>query len=144
MVTGMALIEAIRSETSDPPSGILTLGLGGTHRWLETLGVGRAVFHWPVDDAHLNLEGAVICSWIAALGDQALFFAATSVCGDGEGTRMAEFTTRTMANVTGGTLVIDARINRRVGDRLYGRCTFTSEGDLAAEVYATIDVISAG
>lgn len=144
MVTGMALIDAIRSETSDPPSGIRTMGLDGTHRWLESLEPGHARFRWPVDDAHLNLEGAVICSWIAALGDQALFFAATSVCRNGEGTRMVEFTTRTMANVTGGTLVIDARIDRRVADRLFGRCTFSNDGDLVAEVYATIDVVAAG
>lgn len=143
MVTGMALVDAIRNEESAPPSGIATLGLGGTHRWLTTMEPGHAVMTWPVDDRYLNLEGAVICTWIACLGDQAMFFAGSSVCGAGEGTRMATFTTTQIANVTSGELVVDARVVRRVGDRLHLRCDFTVDDEAVAEMTAVIDVVPA-
>jgi acyl-coenzyme A thioesterase PaaI-like protein len=143
VVTGMALIDAIREERAEPPSGIRTLGLDGTHRWLRSVQPGHVALDWPVDDAYLNLEGAVICSWIAALGDQALFFAASTVCGDGEGTRMAEFGVRLLENITAGSVAIEARVVRRVGDRLFGECSFAVGADLKALMTATIEVVPA-
>lgn len=142
MVTGMALVDAIRNEEADPPSGIATLGLGGTHHWLTTMEPGRAVMTWPVDDRYLNLEEAVICTWIACLGDQAMFFAASSVCLAGEGTRMATFGTTLIANVTSGDeLVVDARVVRRVDDRLHLTCVFSVADEPVAEMTAVIDVV---
>jgi hypothetical protein len=43
VLTGMALVEAIRKEQTDPPSGIRTLGLDVTHHWIESLEPGRVV-----------------------------------------------------------------------------------------------------
>jgi len=143
VVTGMALVDAIREERTEPPSGIRTLGLDATHRWLRSVEPGHVVLDWAVDDAYLNLEGAVLCSWMSALGDQALFFAASTVCGEGEGTRMAEFGVRLLENITAGTVAIEARIVRRVGDRLFGECSFTVGDDVAALMTATIEVVPA-
>ena len=144
MPTGPELLQAIQEERADPPSGIATLGLDGTHRWLERLEPGRALFHWDVDDAYMNLEGAVICSWIAAIGDQALFFASTSLCGENEGTRMAEFHVQLMENITGGTVTLDASIHRRTAERMFGECRFLDpDGSMMASMTATIDIIPA-
>jgi acyl-coenzyme A thioesterase PaaI-like protein len=140
---GMELIDAIRQERSDPPSGIRTLGLDVTHRWLTQLERGRARFTWTVDPAYLNLEGAVICSWTTALADQALFFASNTLCEGGEGTRMADLHLTVFTDMTDGVIDIDASITERVGDRMFGTCTFTREdGTVAARVTAMIDVIS--
>ncbi|TFV88055.1 hypothetical protein E4P40_10520 [Blastococcus sp. CT_GayMR20] len=139
----MALVRAIRDEQAEPPSGIRTLGLDRTHRWLRSVEPGRVLLDWLVDDAYLNLEGAVICSWIAALGDQALFFAASTLCADGEGTRMAQFDVRLLENITGGSVAVEARVLRRVEDRLHCECSFTVDGDLKALMIATIDVVPA-
>ena len=142
MTNGMDMIRAIREERAAPPSGIATLGLDRTHRWITALEPGHVELEWEVDDAHLNLEGAVICPWTAALADQALFFASSSLCGEGEGTRMADLHVRCLENMTGGTVTIDARIQRRVGNRMYGICDFvTADGALAAQTTAVIDVI---
>src|SRR4051812_13314317 len=100
----MEMIAAIRAERADPPSGIRTLGLEGTHRWLTVLEPGHATFEWPVDEAHSNLEGAVICTWTAALGDQVLFFATNTLCEDGEQTRMVRFSLDCLEPITDGVL----------------------------------------
>lgn len=138
---GMDLVNAIREERSDPPSGILTLGLDQTHRWITALDPGRVSFEWTVDEAHLNLEGAVICPWIVALADQALFFASNTLCADGESTRMADLHVRCIASITGGVAAIDAVVERRVGDRFACRCDFRQAGELVAQAVATIDVV---
>lgn len=140
-MNGMELIEAIRAERADPPSGIVTLGLAGTHHWLTDLGPGHAVFEWPVDDAHANLEGAVICSWTMALGDQVLFFASNTLCGDGESTRMIRCALDCLEPITGGILRIDGRVEERTGDQLTCRCEYHLEdGTLAAVLTAIIDI----
>jgi acyl-coenzyme A thioesterase PaaI-like protein len=141
-VNGMELVEAIRAERADPPSGISTLGLDKTHRWITSVEPGRVTLSWEVDDAYLNLEGAVICVWTAALADQAMFFATNTLCAEGEGTRMADLHLRVITNVTGGTLDIDARVLERVGDRMHAVCDFRDEsGALTAQVTAVVDVI---
>ena len=141
---GMELIDAIRQERSEPPSGIRTLGLDGTHRWLTDLKPGVAEFAWEVDPAYLNLEGAVICSWTTALADQALFFASNTICQAGEGTRMADLHLKVFTDMKEGTVAIRAAITERIGDRMFGLCTFTLEdGTVAAQVTVTIDVVQA-
>jgi len=142
MATGMELIDRIRAGEAAPPSGITTLGLDRTHHWITHLSPGHVVLEWPVDDAHMNLEGAVICPWTAALADQALFLASNTLCGEGEGTRMADLHVRAIRNMTGGTVTIDARIESRAGDRMFCSCDFRlPDGELAAQVSAVIDVI---
>jgi acyl-coenzyme A thioesterase PaaI-like protein len=137
MISGLDLVNAIREERSTPPSGITTLGLDRTHKWLERVEPGHVVMSWLVDDAYLNLEGSVICSWIIALADQALFFAGNTVCQEGEGTRMVELNASMISNISSGTVRIDARIDRRVENRMFGICTFTVDGALAARITAT-------
>jgi len=141
--SGMELIEAIRSERADAPEGIRTLGLDRTHRWITELEPGRVTLMWPYDPAYANLEGAVICSWIAALGDQAIFFASNSLCASGEGTRMAEFAITCLSNIEDGDVVIRAQVDRRVGDRMFATCTFHVGADraLAARMSATLEVL---
>ncbi len=142
MSTGMELLEAIRAERADPPSGIRTLGLDVTHRWITSLSPGRVQFAWPIDDHHFNLEAAVICSWTVAVADQALFFAGTSLCGEGEGTRMADLHLQAIANIESGPVSVDAVIDQRIGNRMFATCTMTlPDGTVAARVVATLDVI---
>lgn len=139
---GMDLIRDIREERATPPSGIVTLGLDGSHRWLTDVEPGRAEMRWPVDSAHLNLEDAVICSWIVAVADQAMFFASNSVCQYGEFTRTTELQLRCLQNITAGDATVVATVRQRVDDRLHCACdVFISDGSLAATVTATIDVI---
>lgn len=137
----MELIELIRTERADPPSGIRTMGLDRTHRWITELAPGRVVMAWLVDDLHDNLEGAVICSWLVAIADQALFFASNTLCGEGEGTRTEMIALASHHNVTGGTVQVAASIDDREGDQMAGSCSFTLEdGTLAATVTATISI----
>ena len=138
----MGLVDAIRQERSDPPAGIRTLGLDRTHRWITALEPGRVELTWPVDPAYFNLEGAVICSWIAAVGDQAVFLASNTLCGEGEGTRMAEFSVACLSNLSSGDAVITAVIERRVDDRMWATCTFVDDsGELVARMSATLDIV---
>lgn len=141
MATGMDLVNAIRDGKAEPPSGIRTLELDRTHHWITSLEPGHIVLEWPYEDRYENLEGAVICVWIAALADQALFLASNTLCGEGEGTRMADFHLRLVRGITEGPVTIDARIRDRVGDQMVCQCEFlTSDGQLAATVDAIIDV----
>lgn len=140
---GMDLVQAIREERSDPPAGIRTLQLDRTHHWITDISPGRVVFEWEVEPAYFNLEGAVICSWTAAVGDQALFFAANTLCTEGEGTRMATFSLDCLSNITGGTLVITGVVDRRVDDAMWGTCTFEdADGNLAARMTARLDIVT--
>lgn len=139
-MTGMELIEMIRAGKASPPSGIATLGLDRTHRWDLTVSPGQASFRWAVDERYLNLDDAVICSWLVALADQALFFAGTSLCADGESTRMDQISLRCFEDVKDGDVEFSARIDRRAGDRLFGTCDIAVGGALKAQVTATLDV----
>ena len=142
MSDGMSVIAAIRAEQAEPPSGIRTLGLDVVHRWITHLGPGAVDLEWEVDHAYSNLEGAVLCSWSTALADQALFFAATTLCRAGERTRMAQLTLSCLQNLTQGTVLIAARILPRSGDRLVGTCTFTTDDEsVAVLVTAVMDIV---
>jgi acyl-coenzyme A thioesterase PaaI-like protein len=142
VATGMELIEAIRDERAQPPSGIITLGLDVTHRWLVDLRPGHVELDWPVDDRHLNLEGAVICSWVAAVGDQAVFFATTSQCGAGESTRMLHFELTSHHNILPGTVRVVANVVDRIGGVFHASCEFRlSDGRVAATMAATVGAI---
>lgn len=142
MATGMELVEDIRAERADPPSGIRTLALDGTHRWIRRLEPGRVELEWDIDREHDNLEGAVICSWTTAVADQAIFFAGTSLCREGEGTRMADLRLRCLRNIVDGPVTITSEILDRVDDRMFAICRFVLPGgELAAEVTATLDVV---
>jgi len=139
---GMDLIREIREERAAPPSGIVTLGLAGSHRWLTDIEPGRVEMRWPVDASHHNLEDAVICSWIIAVADQAMFFASNSVCRDGESTRTTDLQLKCLQNITTGVATLVATVRQRVDDRLYCACdVFLDDGGLAATVTATIDVV---
>lgn len=141
MATGLDLVNKIRSGDAAPPSAIITLGLDRTHEWITTCEPGHVVFAWDVDPAYLNIEGNVFCPWIAALADQALFFASNTLCGEGEGTRMADFHLSMISDIAQGTARIDAVIRERVGDRMHGTCdVYDGSGALAGHVVATIDV----
>lgn len=142
MSYGMDLIQDIRAGRATPPSGIVALGLDGSHRWLTTIEPGRAVMRWPVDAGHLNLEGAVICSWIVAIADQAMFFASNTLCQEGESTRTTDLQLRCIHNITDGLVTVTATVRERVDDRLYCWCEFILDGGrLAAAVTATIDIV---
>jgi len=142
MSTGIELVEDIRAGRATPPSGITTLGLDRTHEWLTVVESGHVVLEWPVDTDHSNLEGAVISVWLTALADQTLFFATQTVCGPGEGTRMASLQLDCIENVTEGTLTVDGRVDQRSADRLHCTCEMRrDDGVLAARVTAVIDVI---
>lgn len=144
-LTGMALIEAIRGGSVTPPSGISTMGLDGTHRWITGLEPGKVTMEWEVDPGYLNLEGAVMCTWLAAMADQAVFFASNSLCDQGEGTRMASFHLDVARNVGGGRLRLEADVLNRMGDRMTARCELHDDaGDLVAVFSATLDVIEVG
>lgn len=139
---GMDLIHDIQNGRAAPPSGIIALGLDGSHQWLTRIEHGWAVMRWPVDATHLNLEGAVICSWTVALADQAMFFASNSVCQDGESTRTADLQLRCLHNIMDGLVTITAQVRDRVDDRLYCTCEFVlDDGRLGAAVTATIDIV---
>lgn len=141
MGTGMQLVDAIREGRSDPPAGITTLGLDRTHHWLTTVEPGHVELTWDVEPAYFNLDGAVICSWIVALADQALFFAGQTLCAEGEGTRMASLGLDCIENIGEGALSIVAHVDERVGDRLHATCEMrTADQRLAARVTAVIDV----
>jgi len=142
MTTGMQMIEAIRAERAAPPSGIHTLGLDVTHRWITDIGPGHVTFAWPVGAEHFNLEQSVICSWTAAIADQAIFFATNTLCDDGEGTRTTDLHLRALHNIGEGMVTVEARVRDRAPDRMYATCDFTlADGRLAAQVTATLDVL---
>ena len=143
MSTGVEKIQAICDERADPPSGIRTLGLDGTHKWITTLEPGHVEFTWPIDERHHNLEGAVICSWTIAVADQAMFFAGLTLCGEGEATRMSDLHFQAIDNITSGPMSVDARIERRIEDRMYGTCTIRDlHGQVAARAAIVLDVVT--
>lgn len=140
----MARVGAIRARQAEPPPGIRALGLDVVHRWITRLEPGEVDLAWEVDGTHANLEGAVLCSWTTALADQALFFAGTSLCADGEQTRMAQLSLTCVENIRRGPVGIEGRVLRRDGNRMLGTCTFTSaDGAVLAHVTATLDVVPA-
>ncbi len=142
MTTGKKLVDEIRAGRATPPPGIATLGLDVTHRWITVQEPGVTTFVWTVDPAYSNLEGAVICSWLIALADQALFFASNSLCNEGESTRMRSLRFEQSANITGGDVTIAARIVDREGAAMTGRCEFELEdGSVAATVDAYILIV---
>lgn len=71
-MTGMDLIRSIKDGAQQPPPGIVALGLDGGDRWIQNFEPGLARMVWEVYPAYFNLEGAVICSWLACLADQAI------------------------------------------------------------------------
>jgi acyl-coenzyme A thioesterase PaaI-like protein len=140
--TGIELVEAIRAGRAEPPPGIATLGLDRTHEWLTAVEPGRVEMVWEVEGRYANLEGAVICSWIVALADQALFFATQTACLPGEGTRMSTLQLECIHNVDAGPLRIVAEVDSRADDRFHGSCVMrTADGELAARVTAVIDIL---
>jgi acyl-coenzyme A thioesterase PaaI-like protein len=141
MQTGMDLVNAIRSGQARPPAGISTLGLDSTHEWLTTVEPGHIEMTWDVETRYFNLENAVICSWLVALADQALFFATQTLCGDGESTRMASLQLDCVRSISGGKLKIVARVIERVHDRFYCECTMSTDDGLGARVSAIVDVV---
>lgn len=141
MATGMEFVDLIRSEKSEPPPGIRTLGLDRTHHWITAVEPGHVELVWEVDADYLNLEGSVICSWTTALADQALFFVSNTLCAEGEGTRTADLRIRCLRNITGGKVRIDARVREPGDDTMF--CTAELVGDDAsrcAHVTAVIDI----
>lgn len=141
MLTGMELIDAIRRQEAEPPSGIRTLGLDRTHHWLTKVEPGVVELVWDVEPAYQNLEGAVICSWIAALADQALFFASDTLCGAGESTRMRSLQMECLHNITDGSVRIVGTVRGRTDDDLWCTCEFFDASDeLLAHVSATIEI----
>lgn len=56
MASGPELIDLIRAGKAEPPSGIRTLGLDGTHRWFSEIEPGGVELAWDADDGHRNLE----------------------------------------------------------------------------------------
>jgi len=137
----MDLVNAIRSGQAVPPAGISTLGLDSTHEWLTTVEPGHIEMTWDVETRYFNLEHGVICSWLVALADQALFFATQTLCGDGESTRMASLQLDCIRSIGGGRLVIEARVNERVQDRFYCQCTMSTDDGLSARLSAVVDVV---
>ena len=141
MLRGIRLIDATRQGKADPPTGIRTLGLDGTHHWIVDLGPGTTTFRWPVDPACLNLEGAVNCSWTVASADQALFFASNALCALGESTWTIEPNLSAFENITSGTIAGAAQVLGREGDTLLCRYDLTDyQGVLAASVDARIEI----
>jgi acyl-coenzyme A thioesterase PaaI-like protein len=138
----MELVAAIRAEKAEPPAGIATLRLDQTHRWITALEPGHVELMWDVQPEYANLEGAVICSWLAALADQALFFASRTLCGEGEETRTRRLSLDYAENVYDGQVTIRADIGRREGSALHGTCVMTVEGREVVRVDALIDVIA--
>lgn len=139
-MNGAELLQAILDERADPPSGIATLGLAGTHRWLTEIAPGRAVFAWPVGTSHHNLEGNVLCSWTVAVADQALFLAGCGLMHDGETTRMQHLSFSSEQEFGSGVVTVDATA-RRDGDVVHGRCTVGSGEQVFATVLATLAVV---
>ena len=140
-LTGMELVEAIREGKPDPPSGIESLGLTGSHQWLTEIAPGAATMRMPFSEAHLNLEGALICSWLIAVADQAMFFASNAACASGEMTRMRRLTYEVMDDITGGEVTFAARVAERKGDLMLCECQIINvEGREAARVAAQIEV----
>jgi len=138
----MNLVNDIRAGRVVPPSGISTLGLDTTHHWLISVEPGEVTMVWTVDPAYFNLDGAVICSWLIALADQALFFASNAACAEGESTRMRKLRFETEHNITGGDVTITGTITEREDDQMTGSCVFRLEdGRVAATVEAMIQVI---
>ena len=144
MPTGMELVNAIREERSDPPSGIRTLEVDRTHNWLTRVEPGHVEMVWSVEDRYQNLEGAVIAPWTMTLADQALFFASNTLCGAGEGTRLERLAFALVRNINVGVeLHIVATIDVRVDDWMRGRCDFLVGQDLMAYATAEIRIIDA-
>jgi acyl-coenzyme A thioesterase PaaI-like protein len=139
----MQLIEDIRAGRATPPSGITTLRLDRAHHWLTEVAPGVVTMVMPFDDAHLNLEDALICSWLIAVADQAMFFASNSACAEGEMTRMQSLRFETMANITSGDVTFVAKVDERVDEVMHCSCVIrASDGSTAATVEASIAVIS--
>lgn len=139
---GPELVDAIRRGEVEPPAGIVTLGLDRTHEWITDLSPGRVRMVWEADSAYANLEGATFCTWLAALADQAVFFATNTLCTDGESTRMRSFRLDCHDNLTGGVLVLEAQVAERDGDELDAVCQLsTGDGAPIATFTATVGVI---
>ena len=141
--TGMQLIEDIRAGRASPPSGIATLGLDRAHHWLTEVSPGAITMVMPFAETHLNLEDALICSWLIAVADQAIFFATNSACAEGESTRMGSLRFEALANITSGDVTFLANVDQRIDDIMHCSCDIrASDGTVAAVVEALITVIA--
>jgi acyl-coenzyme A thioesterase PaaI-like protein len=142
MGAGFQLIQSIKDGAQTPPPGISTLRLDGGPKWIESFAPGRAVMHWDVDSAYFNLEGAVICSWLACLADQAVFYATNTLLAEGENTRVASLRMDFIENVVSGRLTIEAVVVGRGADSLVTECRMLLDnGQTAVVATATSRIV---
>lgn len=141
VTAGMDIIQAIKDGTQAPPAGIVTLGLDGGERWIADFGPGHAQVRWDVDPAYFNLEGAVICSWLGCLADQAIFYATNTLLDAGKVTRIATMNMTYGDPVTGGTVLIDARVINHDDGQLISEARFTCAGKLVALATAVSRIV---
>lgn len=143
MTAGMQLIRSIRDGTQTPPAGITTLGLDGGERWIEHFEEGYARVRWQTDPAYFNLEGAVICSWLACLADQAIFYATNTLLDEGEITRVVSLNMTYGEPVVGDEIVIEARVISRDPGGMISEARFTRDGTLVVLATAVSHIVRA-
>lgn len=131
MTTGMELIQAIREGRQQPPTGIATLKLDKGPEWIRTVEPGAASMVWPVSDEYKNLEGAVICSWLACLADQCMFYATAPLLDGDEINRVVDLNMKYLRNVYDGEVRISAKVLSHEDNMLQTEARLTdAEGNL--------------
>lgn len=142
MPTGMQVIKSIKDGLQKPPEGIVTLGLDRGQRWIDHFESGFARMVWEADPRYYNLEDAVICSWLACLADQAVFYATNTLVEDGEVTRIRELSMTYLRNISSGRVVIESRVEGRSDNLMFTRVVFLNgEEGPAAMASATTQVV---
>ena len=93
---------------------------------------------WPVETRFFNERGVLFGGYLAALSDHAMGMVTMSVLDDGEGFATSDLRTSFFKPVTGGTLMIEAKVIHRSGKLVHAEVVLADDdNELVAKATAT-------
>jgi uncharacterized protein (TIGR00369 family) len=126
------LLSGYVNGSAQEPLANQKLGLGTLDEWRP----GYVSKRWPVDP-DLFHGRALFGGYLAALADQMLGLAAMTLFDDGHFFGTTNMTINYLAPVTGGEVLVEARVVSQRKRSMLVECSFYVENDLVAKASAT-------
>jgi uncharacterized protein (TIGR00369 family) len=134
---GLAMLAALNEGRGQPPQMIRTLKLDIWAGRMDSFGEGFLNVHWDVDPLYANPDGSIYGGWIAAMADNLLYLASTTVMKDGEEASTSDLQLIFMRPIKEGRIRIEARVAERSRSTILCDCMFyLPDGRLAARATA--------
>lgn len=133
----LAILAALNEGRGQPPQMIRTLKLDIWAGRMDSFGEGFLNVHWDVDPLYANPDGSIYGGWIAAMADNLLYLAATTVMKDGENASTSDLQLIFMRPIKQGRIRIETRVIERSRSTILCDCSFfLPDGRLAARATA--------